>query len=124
SLFETEVFFRLLFGKHISAGVPLPMSLAIGCALVFILASILRGRPAKNDAKSAFQVITVAFACLLAFPLAQIFCFGKTDYRRPADVTVVLGARVYSDGRPSDALADRVRTACALYRDGLTHKLL
>jgi vancomycin permeability regulator SanA len=53
-----------------------------------------------------------------------MFCFGKTDYRRPADVTVVLGARVYADGRPSDALADRVRTACKLYNDGLTHKLL
>jgi vancomycin permeability regulator SanA len=53
-----------------------------------------------------------------------MFCFGKTDYRRPADIAVVLGARVYADGRPSDALADRVRTACQLYQQGLTKKLL
>jgi len=53
-----------------------------------------------------------------------MFCFGKTDYRRPADVVVVLGARVYADGHPSDALADRVRTACQLYRSGLVKKLL
>ena len=53
-----------------------------------------------------------------------MFCFGKTDYRRPADIAVVLGARVYADGRPSDALAVRVRTACQLYRDGLVRKLL
>jgi vancomycin permeability regulator SanA len=50
--------------------------------------------------------------------------FGKTDYRRPADIAVVLGARVYADGRPSDALADRVRTACNLYRNGTVKKLL
>jgi len=53
-----------------------------------------------------------------------MFCFGKTDYRRDADVAVVLGARVYADGHLSDALADRVRTACQLYRSGLVKKLL
>lgn len=47
-----------------------------------------------------------------------------TDYRRPADAVVVLGARVYADGRVSDALADRVRTGCALYRDGLVRKVI
>ena len=48
-----------------------------------------------------------------------MFCFGKTDYRRRADAIVVFGARVYEDGRLSDALADRVRTGCKLYQDGL-----
>jgi uncharacterized SAM-binding protein YcdF (DUF218 family) len=61
---------------------------------------------------------------IVSVPLGQMFCFGKTDYRRPADVAVVFGARVYADGRPSDALSDRVRTACRLYSQGLTQKLL
>ena len=68
--------------------------------------------------------MAVAFACLVCFSLAQMFFFGKTDYRRPADAAVVLGARVYADGRPSDALADRVRTACQLYREGLVRRLV
>jgi len=58
------------------------------------------------------------------FPLLQTLCFGKTDYRRPSDVAVVFGARAYADGRPSDALADRVRTACELYNRGLVKKLI
>src|SRR5437868_14663387 len=58
------------------------------------------------------------------FPLLQTVCFGKTDYRREADVAVVFGARAYADGRPSDALADRVRTACELYQRGIVKKLL
>jgi vancomycin permeability regulator SanA len=124
SLYETVVFFRLMFSKTISPGVPFPLSLVVSCALFLILAANLRVASVKNDLKTLSQITLVAIACLLAFPLAQIFFFGETDYRRPADVTVVLGARVYSDGRPSDALADRVRTACKLYRDGLTAKLL
>jgi uncharacterized SAM-binding protein YcdF (DUF218 family) len=55
--------------------------------------------------------------------LAQISLFGLTDYRRPADLIVVFGARANADGTASDALADRVRTGCALYRAGLAPRL-
>jgi vancomycin permeability regulator SanA len=51
-------------------------------------------------------------------------CFGMTDYRRPAEVAVVFGARVRASGRPSEAVTDRVLTACALYRAGLVQTLL
>lgn len=37
---------------------------------------------------------------------------------RPAQVIVVLGARVYPDGHLSHALADRLETALRLYRAG------
>ena len=63
--------------------------------------------------------------CLFAgFPLALMLFFGNTDYRRPADVVVVFGARAYADGRLSDALEDRIRTACELYRSGLAKRLV
>jgi len=124
SLVETVVFYRLLLQKAIHAGIPVPLSLVIGAALGLILASLVPGSRFRNESNHFLPTVAVCFACVLAFPLGQIFCFGKTDYRRPADVAVVLGARVYSDGRPSDALADRVRTACGLYRDGLARKLL
>ncbi|HWW02814.1 MAG TPA: YdcF family protein [Candidatus Acidoferrum sp.] len=42
----------------------------------------------------------------------------------PSPREIVFGARVYADGHPSVALADRVRTACELYRQGLTRKLI
>ncbi|HET6345093.1 MAG TPA: YdcF family protein, partial [Myxococcota bacterium] len=37
----------------------------------------------------------------------------------PAAAILVFGARAYADGRPSDALSDRVRAAAALYHQGL-----
>ncbi|MBE7463875.1 MAG: YdcF family protein [Planctomycetes bacterium] len=63
-------------------------------------------------------------AAVIGFPLVQMYCFGRTDYRRPADAVVVLGARAYADGRCSDALADRVLTGCRLYKEGLVAKLI
>jgi uncharacterized SAM-binding protein YcdF (DUF218 family) len=131
-------FYVLAVRGQIASRLPVAFSLLIAAALALILARVWRHsqpRPRltfSNDAapsrapKSVGLALTLAVcaACVVLFPLAQMFCFGKTDYRRPADVTVVLGARVYADGRPSDALADRVRTACALYNAGLTQKLL
>jgi uncharacterized SAM-binding protein YcdF (DUF218 family) len=60
----------------------------------------------------------------LLFPLAQMCCFGMTDYRRPADIIVVLGCKVFSDGTPSMALADRVTTGVELYHAGFAPRLL
>lgn len=42
----------------------------------------------------------------------------------PRSVAIVLGAGVLDDGRPSAVLADRVHTACELYKTGKVRKLL
>ncbi len=69
-----------------------------------------------------YPVLIGAWAA--AFALLQMWCYGKTDYSRPADVIVVLGARVYEDGRLSDALADRVRTGVKLFQQGRAPRLI
>jgi vancomycin permeability regulator SanA len=61
---------------------------------------------------------------MVMFPLAQMFCFGKTDYRRDADVIVVFGAGVKKDGTMSDALRDRTVTGCKLYLEGYAPKII
>ena len=115
-------FYRLLLRGDIATPVPIPLSLLVGAGLALILMRLAQERGVER--RQFFPALAVCVVCVLSFPVAEMLCFGKTDYRRPADVAVVLGARVYADGRLSDALADRVRTACNLYRDGLTRKLL
>ncbi len=117
-------YYTLLAGARVSSSWPVPLSLLIAAALASVcFAALTRSREsARPGSRSAVLVLTVLFCAL--FPLLQMFCFGKTDYRRPADVAIVFGARAYADGRPSDALADRVRTGCELYRRGLTRKLI
>jgi uncharacterized SAM-binding protein YcdF (DUF218 family) len=109
-------FYVLLAKGAIHSSVPIPVSLFIVAALVVIL--LPEREPPRKRA-----VIATVIACAIAFPLAQISLFGATDYRRQADVIVVFGARAYANGDPSDALADRVRTAAALYRKGLAPRL-
>jgi hypothetical protein len=70
---------------------------------------IVVGIPSVEGVRS----IAIAFvASALVFPLAQIATFGMTDYRRPADVIVVLGAKAFP-GEPAamQRLAAR-RSAC------------
>ena len=147
-------FYLLLARGTISSGMPVALSLFVTGALALIFLQItLHPLPQKNllallpllrgknrgegnrtgrEADSHFfmryrrglQIAGVCVGCTLLFPVLQMLCFGKTDYRRPADLAVVLGARAYADGRPSDALADRVRTACQLYQNGLARKLI
>lgn len=128
-------FYILAVRGSIGAGLPIPFSLFVCGALITILFSrtaagsetsrrkLERQRDGQNPG-GLLTAFAVCAACVALFPFLQMLCFGKTDYRRPADVAVVLGARVYADGRPSDALADRVRTACKLYRNGTVKKLL
>jgi len=117
-------FYLLLAGNGIHAGLPLPLSLLIAAALCLVIAACLRARPQLSRRAELLPALAVCAFCGLLFPLAQMLCFGKTDYRRPADLAVVLGAKAYADGRPSDALADRVRTACQLYHEHLVRRLL
>jgi vancomycin permeability regulator SanA len=124
ALLNAFQFYRLLARGSISSNLPLPTSLFIAAALGLIAASAWRTQAFTRQPAALARIAGVALACAVSFPICQMFCFGKTDYRRPADAAIVLGARAYADGRPSDALADRVRTACQLYRDGLVRTLI
>jgi vancomycin permeability regulator SanA len=116
-------FYLLLAESRLGADFPVPFSLFIGVALVAIMYGLNRSDRVAGRKVTASAAITFVL-CMILFPLMQIFCFGKTDYRRPADAAVVFGAKAYADGRPSIVLADRVRTACELYRMGLVHTLI
>jgi vancomycin permeability regulator SanA len=124
SVWNILEFYSLLWQGRVRTPLPLPFSLLVLAALALIFFVNLRRPSSIIPARLSRGVVAAFVVCAIAFPIAQMFCFGKTDYRRAADVAVVFGARTYKDGRPSDALADRVKTACGLYRDGLVKKLI
>jgi uncharacterized SAM-binding protein YcdF (DUF218 family) len=117
-------FYILLCNGRIRAGVPLPFSLLVFLALLVLIPTLVVAAQRRHRKLEWFAAAATVAACVIVFPLAQMICFGKTDYRRKADAIVVFGARTYADGRPSDALADRVRTACRLYLDGLAPRMI
>ena len=70
-------------------------------------------------ALSGTGILALLGLILFAWLWVQIDRFGQVDRARRADVIVVLGARVWPSGRPSDALTRRTLHAVKLYREGL-----
>ena len=70
-------------------------------------------------ALSGTGILALLGAVLFAWLWVQIDRFGQLDRARRADVIVVLGARVWPSGQPSDALARRTLHAVKLYKEGL-----
>ena len=121
SLADSGRFVRLVLEGRIAAELPVPFTLLVSLALGVILAAAWLPRRECRDWErlgGRCMVVATVLACLVGFPLAQMCCFGLTDYRRPADAIVVFGAKVYGTGQPSAALEERIRTGCRLYRDG------
>ena len=102
-------------------GMPIPLSLMLTLIVIGLLYAP-RQEARQNKPRYARRLIHISFAAAffaIVGSLAQMLSFGESDYRRPADAIVVYGCKAYPDGRPSQALADRVHTACELYRQGL-----
>ena len=83
--------------------------------------------------KRAVVWTAVAVAVLLGMPIcARLWVYAVARSRVYADVNrvpkcrvaVVLGCKVHHNGKPSTLLADRVKTAVALYSAGKVDKLL
>jgi uncharacterized SAM-binding protein YcdF (DUF218 family) len=69
------------------------------------------------------RLILTAFG-LWAAALAVIDGYGQHDRAQPADVIVVLGARVYAGGRLGPSLTRRAQHAAALYQQGYAPSIL
>ena len=118
-------FYRSWRAGDVDPGVPVPLSFVVCALLVFVAWAALRPpAPRRRRLLAAAVLVAVAAACVLLFPVAQVFFFGKTDYRRPADVAVVFGAQVHGNGVASTSLNDRMTTAIQLYKDHLVKRLL
>ena len=120
------VFYVVWAQGQIRPDLPLPLSFVIALVLVgLVWASRHAGAtPVRGARLGTLAIVCCAALWAIAFPLAQQFFFGTTNYSRPAQAAVVFGAEVRADSRPSAALAGRVLTAVALYKQGLVHTLV
>ena len=75
-------------------------------------------------ALSGTGILALLGVVLFAWLWVQIDRFGQIHRAQRADVIVVLGARVWPSGRPSDALARRTLHAVKLYQEGLAAAII
>jgi hypothetical protein len=92
-------FYVLLYRGDVRAGIPVPFSFLVA-GLLFVVCQVLLSPPAvaRSRFKSWLLFGSALVFCLAAFPLVQLLCFGKTDYRRQTPYSVageVLALWVY-----------------------------
>jgi vancomycin permeability regulator SanA len=114
-------FWALLARGDIDSAWPAPVTVFLAVVLLAMIGTMRRDVVQVGTLRGAF-VGAVVFAA--GFALLQMVAFGKTNYARQGDVAVVFGARVYADGRLSEAAMDRITTACDLYRRGIVRMLV
>ncbi len=126
ALRDTARFMAISGSGFVHSTLPVPFSLFVAAFLGVLAIGTLRPPTFDGDrpARTGLTILASVIAWGLLFPLAQMFFFGTTDYRRPADAAVIFGARVYASGAPSPLLADRIRTGVELYRAGLVPTLV
>lgn len=126
-------FYELLARGRIGTAWPVPLSVVLAVYLLLHVVFCVRPRhlaargglreaPASRSRRAA--AFALAMGALVATLVFHLHALGLTDYRRPADAIVVLGARVYSNGVPSEALRERVLTGVELYKQGLSARMI
>ncbi|MCZ6795061.1 MAG: YdcF family protein [Planctomycetota bacterium] len=120
-------YYHRLYYRHFTTHFAFPFSAVILLTLLLEFARVSWWVPVRSRLPAPARVfvrgtlITGSFFFLI---LVHIVTYGNTDYRRPADAAVILGAKVYADGELSPALRDRVETGVQLFDRGLVSYLI
>ncbi|WP_169853275.1 YdcF family protein [Anaerohalosphaera lusitana] len=117
-------FYYLVINKRIEAGCYIPFSSFVAIGMAVVLLGLHNKNADTQNAWCILGTVVTVLVCSALFTVGQMVCFGSTDYRRHADAAVVFGARAYADGSCSQALSDRVVTACKLYKANLCDVLI
>ena len=105
----------------VRSALPIPLSAVVAVVLAWGCFRPPRPTRRRIDGVALLALAACAVPAWLGLHLAT---FGTTDYRRPANAAVVLGAAVRPDGAASTALRDRTLAACRLYHEGLVQHLV
>lgn len=124
---DAATYYALLDAGRIATTAPLPFPSSVLVSLVALALAAEIAGPAPRRPWGSRRLATCVGTCVavaLALPIVLMFTFGPTRYVRDADCIVVFGAKVYADGSPSFALADRVDEGIRLYHRGVAPTLV
>ena len=119
AIWRTLGFYSAVRAGGLRTELALPFSLHLAACLTVALAGLRAPAAADRLERGGRWLFAIGFLIgAFTFPLAQIHCLGRTDYRRPAGAVLM---QIEADEGSSRAC---LRTACDLLRDGLADELL
>jgi hypothetical protein len=135
SVWRTVLFYQLLKQGELKTEFEIPFALHVSIVLLLLLAGVAAApRRPVNRGRNFLLVLLTAAICGATFPLVEMYSSGKTDYRKDADVAVVIAGRSNSLNRAAagpdvgshetDRLSEQVNVACDLYHEGLVKRLV
>lgn len=119
TIWRTLGFYSAVRAGTLHSELALPFSLHLAACLTVALAGLRAPAAANPLQRGGAWLFAIGFlVCAIAFPLAQIQCLGRADYRRSAEGVMVQTGMVEHCGE------ECLQTACALIRDGLADELI
>jgi len=126
-LTSTVGFYQALHRDQISTDFPVPLSAFLSAILLLEFVRVFWWKPAASRLPAPARVFVGAisvFAAFLLITLIHIVTYGHVDFRTHADAAVIFGAKVYPDGTPSRALAERLEAGVRLHEQGFVTYLV
>jgi vancomycin permeability regulator SanA len=126
ALVDTARFYAALSAGYFRTPAVIPASILVAAILLVLAAGMWKERDPRPPwtLRRARNALLTAAGVAVAIPLVRMMSFGPSRYDRRAEYAVVFGARVWDNGTPSDALADRVDEAIRLHQRGLVRRIL
>lgn len=121
SLVGVGAYYHGLSSGQFATDFPLPLGAFVAALLVVEAARVHWWKPRASRSPLPALVFFRGLAVVGAFlgwTFLHVVTYGHIDHTRKADAAVVLGAKVFPDGRLSGALQDRVETGVLLYEKG------
>jgi hypothetical protein len=114
---NSAMFYVYFARGQFNSGFPIPFSLLLIIAAAIVARSTFvaqshKMQPPRSRFHTTYFTATFLF-CMVLFPIAQMYCFGETDYRRPADAIVVHPPRLW----PIACARRAIFTPKAMHRD-------
>jgi len=118
-------FLQSLKAETAEAPLTVPFTAYVAISFLIIwLGLFARSDPLGHPGRTLLLSSITLMLCILGFPIAQIYAFGKQDQRQQSELVAVFSNHLPPGAMAESALHDRVNLAIQIYKAGTAQKIV